>query len=423
MIEERSRLRVMGVPELPFDVRCIRKDGSQLDARACNQRIIFNGISADLVTLTDITEVKEAVRTSEWRARMLAQTEQLCRSGSAEIDLTTGRITLSVGMYGLLGGQPHSRSVSRRALLAKWMLPDERQYVAAIWSGATPGEPFEFQHRLQRADGKRIVVLHRGIVEAGADGKSQRGIAILQDITAQHEAERRIQELANYDDVTGLPNRALLLDRIDGALHAARREDRNLALLSINIDQVQQVKQSIGYPAGDALAMAIAARLKHACSEEDTPAHLGGGEFAVLIDPNGNADEQTILNAARAVEAVLSGSEQLGNTEVFLTCGIGVAMFPADADSAQHLLEASQAAMRNATEQDGDGRVCFFKPQANARAVRRLALESALRHAVERNELYLHYQPQLDLSTGAMIGVEALLRWRNEGLGLSLIHI
>jgi diguanylate cyclase (GGDEF)-like protein len=302
-------------------------------------------------------------------------------------------------------------------VLRKWMLPDEQQYVAAIWSSAVPGEPFEFQHRLRRSDGRRLVVLHRGMVEVGADGTSARGIAILQDITAQREAEKRIQELAHFDEVTGLPNRSLLLDHMDAAVHTAHREARHVALISINVDEVQKVKESIGLTAGDALTRAIASRLKHACSEDDTPAHLGGGEFAILVDPRSVCDEQAALSVVRAVQSALAGTELVDQTEVFLSPHIGVALFPNDGDSAQRLLEASQTAMRSAAEQEGEAGVCFFKPEASARAMRRLALESALRHAIERNELYLHYQPQIDLGTGELAGVEALLRWRHDSLG------
>jgi len=412
LVEQRIRERLAGVPGQAYDIRCVRKDGSLFDARVCGQRVVFDGEHADLVSLTDISEVKQAVRTAEWRARMLAQSEALCHSGSIDIDLTNGRVTLSVGMWELLGiVPPRTKPQSRKAML-QWLPADERQYVASIWRSAVPGEPFELQHRIVRADGNRRVLLQRGMVESGADGRALRGVAILQDITAQREAERRIQELANYDDVTGLPNRALLLDRVDEAC----REAGALALLAIDIEQVEQVKESIGFPAGDALAMALAARLRRTCSAEDLLAHLGGGQFALLIDPKRGGDERAVLDVVRAVQGALAEPECVANTDIFLSASIGVAGFPADGHTAQALLQAAHAAMCAAGEQGG-GRVCFFTPQSNTRAARRLALESALRHAVQRGELVLHYQPQVDLHSGTMCGVEALLRWTHPTLG------
>jgi len=256
---EQVQQRIAGAPGRPYDVRSVRKDGSVIDTRVCGQRIEFDGQVADLVTLIDVSELKQALHTADWRARMLKQSETLCLSGSVEIDMNTGVATLSAGMCSLLGIDELAAPVSHRTL-RRWLPQDEQQYVVSIWRGAVPGEPFEFQHRILRADGTRRVVLHRGMVEAAPGGGAGRGVAILQDITAQRDAERRIQELANYNDVTGLPNRALLLDRLDEAIHAARREGHGLALLSLSVAQVQQVKESIGYPAGDALAMAIAAQ-------------------------------------------------------------------------------------------------------------------------------------------------------------------
>src|SRR5262249_29297797 len=158
------------------------------------------------------------------------------------------------------------------------------------------------------------------------------------------------------------PNRALLLDRIDEALHAARRDGGGLALLSIGIEQVQQVKESIGFPAGDALAMALAARLQRACTADDMVAHLGSGEFAVLVDPRRGSGESAVPDVVRAVQTALSEPEYLGKAEIFLASSIGVASFPADGDTAQALLQAAQAAMLAAGEQGGE-RVCFFTPQ------------------------------------------------------------
>jgi diguanylate cyclase (GGDEF)-like protein/PAS domain S-box-containing protein len=413
-VAEHIRQRMAGIAGMAYDIRCVRADGSLLVARVFGRAIMFDGRAADLVTLSDVSEIQHARELSDWRARMLAQTELLCRSGSVEIDLACGRATLSSGAYALLGETHEPGTLSIGAAL-RWIPRDERRYLLSIWRGAAPGDPFEFQHRILRADGSRLEVLHRGIVEPGTDGVALRGVVILQDITAQREAEGRIQELANFDELTGLPNRVLLLDRVDAATHAAQWDDGRFTLLSLNIAQVDQIEETMGFGAGDTLAMAIAARLSGLCKSDETLAHLGGGEFAILLDPAVTDDEGTVLARARTILDGLRQPESVGQTEVYLSCSVGVATYPSDADNAQRLLECAQTA-RLQTD-NGASRIAFFTPQANVHAVRRMTLESALRRAIGRQELSLHYQPQVDLTDGRLVGVEALIRWNCSELG------
>ncbi|WP_457335820.1 EAL domain-containing protein [Rhizobacter sp. P5_C2] len=413
-VAEHIRQRMAGVAGVAYDIRCVRADGSIFVGRVFGRAIVFEGAPADLVTLSDVSEIQRARELAEWRARMLAQTELLCRSGSVEIDLTARRATLSSGAYALLGETHEPGTLSILAAL-RWIPRDERRFLLSIWRGAARGDPFEFQHRILRADGSRLVVLHRGVVDVGADGVSLRGVVILQDITAQREAEGRIQELANYDELTGLPNRVLLLDRLDAATHAAQWDEGRFALLSLSIAQVDQVEETMGFGAGDTLAMAIAARLSGLCRSEETLAHLGGGEFAVLLDPALGDGEDAVSQRARTILEGLRLPENVGQTEVYLSCSIGIATYPADADGAQRLLECAQTARLHTD--NGASRIAFFTPQANVHAVRRMTLESALRRAIGRQELTLHYQPQVDLTDGRLIGVEALVRWHCSELG------
>jgi len=413
-VAEHVRQRMAGVPGVAYDIRCRRADGSVFDARVFGRSIFFDGQPADLVTLSDVSEIKRTVQLSEWRARMLAQTELLCRSGSVEIDPTRGRATLSPGAYALLG-ETHGTGTLSIAAALRWIPRDERKFVLSIWRGAAPGDPFEFQHRILRTDGSLLVVLHRGVVDVGTDGQSLRGVIILQDITAQREAERRVQELANYDELTGLPNRALLLDRVDAAAHAAQWDERRFSLLSLNVPQIDQIEETMGFGAGDTLAMAVAARLSSLCKSEDTLAHLGGGEFSVLLDPAIGDDQTAVLQRVHAILDNLREPEHVGQTEVYLSCSVGVANYPTDAAVAQRLLECAQTA--RLPNDSSVSKIAFFTPQTNVHAVRRMTLESALRRAIERNELTLHYQPQVDLSDGRLIGVEALVRWNSLELG------
>ncbi len=387
--------------------------GRLFNGRAYSRQLPALGEGAELITLVDDPQRAQIAFSSQWRARMLEQTETMGRSGSAELDLDGGKAVLSKGLHALLGlpFQPDARPSWR---LLHWLPAKERGYAASIWRGALSDEPFEFQHRLVRADGTRLVVLQRGMVETDPSGR-RHGYLIVQDITAQREAEQRIQELANHDEVTGLANRTQLLDRIDAAVHSARWNPQPFLLLSIQVDQVDHLKQAMGYGAGDAMAMAVAARLCTLAEPGDTVARLDGGEFAILLSPESAALDPQGLRHAREVVQALSKAERLGSAEIVPGARVGVARFPEDADHAGGLLEAAQTA-RMGIDASGE-QVAVYTPETRNLALRRLAIESGLRHAVERDELRLNYQLQADLTSGELAGIQLVLRWHSQELG------
>ena len=319
---------------------------------------------------------------------------------------------LSNGLRALLGIDNTPALPSTLELL-DWIPAAEREFVAGIWRSAPQGEPFEFEHRVCCADGTRLTVLHRGTwIDDSASART--GVALLQDISARRAAEQRIQELASHDEVTGLANRASLLDQMDAAMHSARWDERKVVLLSIEVPQITSIKASMGFGAGDTLAMALAARLRQACQEHESIGHIADAEFAVVLEGGREVDKATLRTRAASILEALSEPVRLGATDLFPQCLIGVAIFPQDADSAGRLLEAAQAARLDATLAEA---VAFFRPEVMQRAVRAMRVESALRQAISGNEFELHYQPQVDLVSGAIRGAEALLRWRSSELG------
>ncbi len=394
----------------PVEVRCQRSDGSPHDVRASARGIAFEGQAAVMVSLHDITELKSALRAAEWNASMLARTEALCRAGSFEVEPASGRVRMSAGLLALLLQDAAGANEARLEAL-DWVPADEQSYVAGIWRAASPGEVFEFQHRVLLPGGERRVVLHRGQLDA--DG---RGVALLQDVTSQVEAEQRIQDLANHHEVTGLPNRAWLLDQIDAAMHIARWDARCFALLTIDLPRIAEIKASMGFGAGDTMCMALAARLRQACDASERVAHLGDTEFAVLLEcAPGDASEQTTLQArATALLQLLEAPVRLGVTDIHARCLIGIARFPGPASTAERLLECAQTARLDVV---GGAGVAFFRADTGAREVRAMAIESALRRALEQQEFELHYQPKVDVHSGAICGAEALLRWQSAQLG------
>jgi len=409
--------RLEGITGRPGQMRCQRRDGSCFDARVIAQRVEFGDRAAVLVTLLDITELNEALQQARWNADMLARTESLCRSGSFEVVLPEGRVTLSSGLRELVGlpDSPDAPARESNIDMLAWVPVDEQAFVAGIWRNAVPGEPFEFQHRINGLDGRRLIVLHRGLVDLGGEGgQSVRGVALLQDISAQREAEMRLQELSTHDEVSGLPNRASLLDQLDAAMHSARWSSETITLLTIDVARIAEVKAKMGFGAGDALAMAIAARLQSACREGESVAQLSDTEFALMLEGGTGVQDASVRTRAEALRDALEAPVRLAATDVYPQCVIGIASFPGDGQQPSQLLERAQTARLNATESVG---IVFFKPDSSVRALREMRLESALRHALDDGELVLHYQPQVDLSNGKVVGAEALLRWISPELG------
>jgi diguanylate cyclase (GGDEF)-like protein/PAS domain S-box-containing protein len=410
------RARDAGEPDHAYEIHCRRKDGTIFSARAEGTRIAIDGLPADLVTLTEIDELKQATRVAEQRAQLLVEAEELARTGSAETDLVARSITLSAGMYRLFGEAPSQAPVTSDWFFAR-VPPEELPFVRSITQGIRPGMPCEFEHRIVHTDGGHRVVLHRGMVEADASGRPIRAVSILQDITQQRRAEQRLDLLARTCDVTGLANRASLLDQLDMHNRQARREERTFALLVLEIDQLKYAAESLGYASCDRLLAAIGDRLADALPGRDLLAHLGSGEYAVLLSRGADVDESAALTLANLLMEALVAPFAIQDAEVKITCSIGIAICPRDDDDPDRLLHLAEAAMHRANEL-GDNRINVYDPDTHLKAVARLAMETALRQAVKHGAFELLYQPQLDLASGAMIGVEALLRWNDPVLGV-----
>jgi len=279
LVREKIRRRDEGEITAPYDIRLIGSGGKVLHARVCGVYINFGGLRANLVTMTDISEVKRALHAADWQARMLALTEDLCRGASMEIDLHRDRVVTSPGLWTLLGRSPTSVVLSRRAVLS-FVPRSERRGIIAAWREAVPGRPFELQHSLQRADGRACLVHQRGYVETSPDGGTRRGIAILQDVTVQRDVERRLHEIANTDVLTGLPSRTGLLQHIDRRLCAG---ESAVTIVVIELPQIAQLKQGLGFEASDCLAGLVGARLRAALPDADGLARLSGGEFVLAV--------------------------------------------------------------------------------------------------------------------------------------------
>jgi diguanylate cyclase (GGDEF)-like protein/PAS domain S-box-containing protein len=243
-------------------------------------------------------------------------------------------------------------------------------------------------------------------------------VAVFTDITRLKHSEAEIARLAQYDPLTGLPNRLLLHDRLGHALERRRRHGGRVAVLYIDLDGFKTVNDSLGHPAGDELLQRMAGRLRARLRDEDTLGRLGGDEFLVLLESVSDPAEVTVA-AERLLQAVAEPVRLSSGHEVYVTASIGVALYPDDCSAcdAVEMLRDADAAMYRAKD-EGRNRFCFYTRDLHAQAVAKLDLEAALSRALERNELRLHYQPKVDAHTGELTGVEGLLRWQRNGTDL-----
>ncbi len=246
-------------------------------------------------------------------------------------------------------------------------------------------------------------------------GRPRGAIGATLDITERKRAEEQIKSLAYHDSLTGLPNRRLFQDRLSMAVAQAHRNSQRLAVLFLDLDRFKPVNDALGHAAGDRLIQDVAERLRTCLREGDTVARLGGDEFTLLLP--GVAQ---VVDAARVAEKVLDTLRVpflIEYRELLATASIGISLYPEDGRDADRLVKSADAAMYRAKQQGRDNyQLCA--PALNATALERLALESSLRHAVGQDELVLHYQPVLDLASGRVRAMEALLRWRHPELGL-----
>ena len=284
----------------------------------------------------------------------------------------------------------------------------EKKIAAAFLNGK---ERFEWLH--QRKNGK-VFPAEVCLTALTLSGRRTL-LATVRDITDRKVAEERVQYLAYYDALTGLPNRTLLQDRLAKALAGACRQKDKVALLFLDLDGFKNINDSVGHSVGDVLLQEVAERLKTWGRERDTVARLGGDEFLIMLTNVKNVADIAVA-AERLMKAMTAEFVVQGHS-FSVSCSIGVSIFPEHGTDCETLIKNADAAMYGAKE-NGRNNFRFFSDEMNAQAVERLTLENSLRLALAKGELFLMYQPQVDLVKGTVTGLEALLRWQHPELGL-----
>jgi diguanylate cyclase (GGDEF)-like protein/PAS domain S-box-containing protein len=392
--------------------RWCRRDGTAIPVES-NSRLL--GDRRVQIILRDISERKMAEAALRAREADLAEAQRIAQLGSWSWDAAENRVTWSAGLYRIFGLSPDQFERTLAGYLA-WVHPDDRDRVRATVEAAWRDRTgFDGEHRIARPDGTIRTLHSRGIVVRDAAGVPYRMVGTCHDVTDRKALEERLAHQATHDPLTGLPNRALFRDRLEQALARARCSGQPCALLLLDLDHFKTVNDSLGHATGDQLLTTVATRLRAILRDGDTLARLGGDEFAVLLEEAG--DLVGALNVAERFHDALRAPLVMDGHEFVATTSIGLALGSGSTDTPEDLLRFADVALYRAKEA---GRSCteVFYPGMNDAALARLTMEHELRRAIAAEELCIHYQPKVDLATGRVGGLEALVRWRHPVRGL-----
>lgn len=386
-----------------------RKDGTPLPVEYWSSPIVVDGtVVGAIATFVDITSRTQAEAQLSLAAKVYEQSGEGIMITDAQC-----RIVMVNQAFTAISGYSEAEALGRNPNMLSSGRHDQSFY-AAMWAAITTEGSWQGEVWNRSKDGSLYLEMLSIIRVLDARGQVSHYIGISSDITQHKAAQARIQRLAHYDPLTGLPNRVLLGDRIGHELSAAQRNRTQVAIMFVDLDHFKNVNDTLGHRVGDELLVTVATRLKAVVREVDTVARQGGDEF-ILVLPDTDSG-----GAAHVAEKLLENIAQpcqIDGLELSVTLSIGIAMYPSDGEDFEALSKCADAAMYRA-KHDGRNTYRFFTADMQARSVRSLQMESALRRALERNQLSLHYQPQLSLHDGGLIGVEALLRWEHPEIGM-----
>jgi diguanylate cyclase (GGDEF)-like protein/PAS domain S-box-containing protein len=346
--------------------------------------------------------------------RQAAAVFENTREGVVITDLTPGILTVNRA-YVRITGYEEAEVLGCNPSLLKSGRQDETFY-QALWASLREVGHWQGEIWNRRKNGEIYPQLLTINTVNDAEGLPSHYVGVMTDISQLKQSEARLEHLAHYDPLTDLPNRLLLRSRLEHALERAERDRQQVAVLYIDLDRFKNVNDSLGHPVGDELLAALARRLRQRLREDDTLGRLGGDEFLVELE---NLERtQFAASVAQTLIQLLEQPFTLpSGHEVYVGASIGISLYPDDGDTVTELIKNADVAMYQAKEQ-GRNTARFYTPTLTVAANERLELEARLRRALANGEFVLHYQPQVDTRSGAVIGCEALVRWNSPEEGM-----
>jgi|GEM_PF-260916 len=399
---EKIMRAVAGQPQV-FEWQARKKDGSLFWAEISLKRAIIGGNDRLLALVRDVSERRQA----QEQIQLLAKVFENTIEGITVTD-TRGTIQMVNPGFSHITGYAAEEVVGRNPRMLKSDRHDAEFY-AAMWSDIVEKGHWSGEIWNRRKSGEAYPEWLTINVIKDAQGEPSHYVALFHDITEIKRSEEKIKHQAYHDALTGLPNRQLFNDRLEVALARATRNRESLAILFLDLDHFKTINDSLGHAVGDLLLQEVAQRLQASVRQEDTVSRLGGDEFIIILPELAGAD-QAAAAAGRVIEA-LEKPFHLRGHDLYVTCSIGITLHPNDGADLETLVKNADMAMYRAKEQ-GRNTYRLFTPAMNQRARRRQELLTALRQAVERQEFRVFYQPQVDLGSGRVAGMEALVRWQ-----------
>lgn len=401
LLEDRSRVETI-------EFRARHADGTYRWINGWLQNMLDHpNVGALLGNGRDVTEQRRAQRAlaeSEARFRSLASSSP---SAIFELD-PDGIVRFANGRWQDITG----RSIEDTPDIFSVLVPDDAKYLRAQWHDGACRSGIDEDVRVCRPDGtERRVELHTRPVP---DAEVATFVGSLHDVTAIHDAHAELEFLATHDPLTALPNRTLLRDRLGAAVERISRSGDLLALLFVDLDRFKVVNDSLGHHAGDEVLVAVTGRLVDLVRPQDLVARFGGDEFVVLCEAI--ADPEQAIDLAERIRRDVAGGVEVGGETVHVSVSVGVVIGSGDS-TPEDLLRDADAAMY-AAKVRGRDQAQVFDDAMHRAAVERLSVEAALRRGLDRSEFRLYYQPIVDVSTGSIAGVEALVRWEHPERGV-----
>ncbi len=388
-----------------------RADGTIFYADVMSNGITFRGRNARIVLAIDATARLAVSRALTESRAALAEAQELAHLGSFETDFVSGETRWSTELYRIFGVDP---AAERPVRLYEFDHPDDAVAVGReIDRARREGGPYTIEHRILTRDGRERCVYERGqFFPPGAE--PTRVVGAVLDVTDRKRAEERLRFLAHHDVLTGLPNRTLLSERLSAAVTRAAARSEPLVVLFIDIDRFKSINDTIAHAAGDHVLREFAARLAGTVRTDALVARSGGDEFAVVFEGN----EPDALRLADRLRTTLAEPIWYHASTLRMSGSIGLACYPRDGATPDELLRSADAAMYAAKARGGNA-VAVYVPELHTRALHEVALERALRQALEAQTLGVIYQPIVAAATGLPVGCEALVRFESEGRAVS----